>query len=304
MNPIQSLNETIISNLDFECVKSIVGDCKQLMVYGWHHCHYNSLISAFEFNKNSFLEKVFNFSVGNAYAINTETLEGREIEKLTIQYKPEKRFHRICKNGITNLLLENYKRIKKGEKIIPLLFCVDVDENRYNVTSDSLSSKQPYLNNRITNSELRRCYKLHSELQNSPLAEFQELSKISEEMFKFVKVSKNLEKAILLQLPPIWKWPNVSQAMQQRAEEKASMLVALKMAETSEDIALREFGMASLETEELADEKLKECRRAVNELRLKIGASFGSGEWRTHLLTAVKRFNSHAEIKSTPSVAS
>jgi hypothetical protein len=292
----KNLHDLIREDLDFDSVKNIIGDSKQVMVYGWNHCHYIAITSALEFSKESFLEKVFNFQVGDECALNTETLEGREIEKLTVHIKPEKRTHRISKNGITNLLLENYKRIKKCEKIIPLVFCLDADGNIYDINSDTLTSKHAYLNNLITNSELRRCYKLHRELQDSPNEEFQELAKIAKVMLKFVKVTRDGEKAILQQLPAIWDLPNISQAMKKRVEEKATKIASLKAAEEAEALALREFGMANLENEQASEEILKEKRKEVRELRFKIGSENRSGEWRNQLLTAVKRYKNNMEI--------
>lgn len=210
-NPIK-LSDLAKDNLDINSVKTIIGDVKQVMVYGWWFCHYKEVSEALRNNGH----KVFDYTVGKANATNATTLEGYKIEKLFPE-KPESTTHRSCKNGLTNLLLDNYKRVEQGLDIIPVIFCVDADDNEEPSNAETMSSKTLKNNKYITNSELRRCYKLYKELENSPDQELQKMAQIAKKMFKFVKVSKEGNQAVLKKVPALWEQPDVSEALDKRA---------------------------------------------------------------------------------------
>lgn len=237
-------------NFDFDSVKKIIGKSKQVSVYGWGHCHYSAVSSAL----SGYLEKVFDYQLGDDWS--AQTVEGRSIEKILVHYnpKPNKQFNRKCKAGITNLLLENYKRIKEHKEIIPLIFCIDTDGNRFVTSSETISSKDLFLNNKITHSELRHCYKLHCELANSSNPEFQEMSDVAKKMLKFVKVTMKDKKVILEEVPALWDWVGLPQGMKERTEKEPAVVGNLK--------------------ESLSSRKKPE-----------------NSQWRVQLLSAAKRFD-------------
>lgn len=222
-----SINQfSIEDHFDFDSVKKIIGESKQVSVYGWSHCYYETIGKVF----SNHLEKVFNYRLGSCYN-SGRTLEGREIEKIKIPWDPDypvREFRRKCRHGITNLLLENYKRYKECRDIIPLVFCIDIDENKFTTNSETISSKDEKFNNKITHAELRHCYKLHCEFANSSHIEFQEMSYIAKKMFKFVKLTTKNNKVILQEVPALWDWAGLSQAMKERAEKKANRKAGLE----------------------------------------------------------------------------
>lgn len=112
----------------------------------------------------------------------TENIENPKTEKvfkeLTKTNNEIKKFldkGRCFKNGLTNIVLENAKRIENGEErnIIPLIFCIDVIDDgkrkaRDRITAQKVFSKEESddrwlgwdYNRLFTNKELRRAYKL------------------------------------------------------------------------------------------------------------------------------------------------
>jgi hypothetical protein len=162
--------------------------------------------------------------------------------------------HRTCKAGITNLLLENYKRVKEGKEIIPALFCMDIVDNEFSPTTKSVTAKDVAQNNLVTHSELRRCYKLCRELENSEHVELREMAEIARQMFKFVKIVKKGDKAALEKIPALWELPGFSEAMQTRKEVTPKWKVELKAAENAESSAKNKYQEA-VNAEASANEK-------------------------------------------------
>jgi hypothetical protein len=185
--------------LNVNSVKRVFGESKQVMVYGWLHCHYQRVRAQLQ---KPLIEKVYNCNFGDKLD-NTRTLEGRLVEGIervrgeTFQ----EGVSRLCKTGITNLVLENYKRKKEGLPVIPMIFCFDIDDNPFRIDATSISSREKELNNLITNSELRRCYKLCKD--SNP-----KIQEVAEETIKFVKLYKGGDGTTsLVEVEPFWKDP-------------------------------------------------------------------------------------------------
>ena len=109
---------------------------------------------------------------------------------------------------LVSLIFENWKRKKKGLPNIPLLFCVDIANNPYKLTSTLIAfnpnlrdpGEESYIKKimsllfnwyatppgSITSAEIRRCYKLCHELEDVP--EQQELSAIAKETLHFIRI--------------------------------------------------------------------------------------------------------------------
>lgn len=237
---------SVKDNFDVDSVKKIIGESKQVTVYGWSHCHYGAVSDALTRDL-----KVFDYRLGNDYE-SSETLERQKIEKMNVytDSKSEKEFHRKCKIGISNLLLENYKRCKEGKEFIPLIFCIDTDNNEFITNSETISSKDQELNDKITHSELRHCYKLHCELAESPNIEFQQMSQIAKKMLKFVKVTRDGRKVVLQEVPALWDWPGLPKAMKERTEKATK-------AEIREDLCSKKWRVQLLSAAKKHDDLQK-----------------------------------------------
>lgn len=210
----------------FSSLRIIVGNVNQVMVYGWGYCSYKAVFSACINHPDSFFKMVYDDGLGSSD--ESKTLEGHKIEKLPI-FPSGNLISRTCKTGITNLLLENYKRNKENRYIIPVIFCIDCDENEYPSTAKTISSKEFYLNKLHTHSELRRTYKMQRELINSPDKELREMGQIANHMFKFVKVINQADNGIVFQeVPALWTSPDIDQALQQRAAMRRDKIADLK----------------------------------------------------------------------------
>jgi hypothetical protein len=294
------------NNLDFHSVKQIIGERNKVMVYGWYDCHYIAITSALR--KNPKMDRVF------SYAIEQREFEDRTIERIPYHAKPKRSQHRSCKNGITNLLLENYKRVNEGLDIIPVIFCIDSDDNTYTTDAESITSRIEDLNILNTNSELRRCYKLCCELESSEHEEFQEMALIAKEMFKFVKVAQQGDKAVLLPMPPMWELPDLAKKFKKR---KAEWKTELEVCKQEEVAAQDKYGLAkkiseasreklnthcskktkrnikhSEEAEKDALEMLKQKQTEIEKLVQSNCSYFAyhSGQWRDSLLKAARNW--------------
>lgn len=198
-----------MNKLDYSTLNNIISESKQVMVYGWLDCNYKDLIEDLK-KEDSPIKRVFDFSIGRPNNFYT-TLEERSFEQINpiplIRKKisPEKDGAQYCKAGITNLILENYKREKIGLPLIPLIFCVDIDDNSHHNNSVTLSSKEDKYNRLITHKELRRCYKLCKELESSE--GLCEIAKIAQKTIKFVKLTKTTTESSykLQEVKPFWE---------------------------------------------------------------------------------------------------
>lgn len=142
------------------------------MVYGWRHCQYLNVQENLEYRVDAEedfpIKKMYSNTMGclpsaDHLADAAITLEGRKLNR--IAYKKKRAFHKVvarqCKTALTNLVLENYKRIEEGRAIIPLLFCIDIDGNPRPWSIDKIVAKEQRYNDQITHKELRRAYKLY-----------------------------------------------------------------------------------------------------------------------------------------------
>lgn len=201
--------------LNFDSVKQIVGESKQVMVYGWIDCYYIEVSKALK-SVDSPIGKVFNSVIGDHGMSDRdkrkilETVDGSIIKQLKFdKVHEDKRDHdnsliktkekystsRVCKAGITNLMLENLKRKQNNMELIPLIFCIEVDESFskkdkfVGSTPKSITSKNQEQNQLITHSELRRCYKFCQEFEKSSDPLLKEIAGIARETIKFVKLT-------------------------------------------------------------------------------------------------------------------
>src|SRR5690349_10916639 len=113
----------------------VCNNSQEVMVYGFGKFkylyiakHLEKLSTKYATSSNMFFQKVHRYEVGKPYEKNS-TLKG-DISK--VEYEDSSHFSnipRICKSGLVNMVMENYKREQRGEEIIPILFCIDGSNN-------------------------------------------------------------------------------------------------------------------------------------------------------------------------------
>lgn len=208
-------------NLNYDSVKEIIAGADQVMVYGWKTCGYQEIAEALK-EKDSPVKKVFDFYVGDPNVGDSyrTTLEGNVIKHLPFDKAPpgRKNISRLCKGAINDIVMENYKRKLNGQKLIPLIFCYESEHSMYKPNGYSIASKDPWENELITNSELRRCYKLVCELKGPDL---EKISEVAAEMIKFVKVKQSDSSEHKLEaIPPFWREVDFQKGWQERKLHK------------------------------------------------------------------------------------
>lgn len=187
-------------SIDLSSLKAIIGDSREVMVYGIAECQYMSIkydiknigiIQAYDFETIKYMPMEFILDLTQD---NTT-----DISKIRAQ----------CKANLTSLLIENYKRIKSGQPIIPLIFCVGLKVNNSNQFTLDIGRILTHSNKTIANPELRRCYKCLTEMGD-------EIKKLTEQTFKFVNVVRtpvnNQYHYSLEEVPPFWNnshWPKL-----------------------------------------------------------------------------------------------
>lgn len=200
-------------NFDHTSLEGITGKADQVMVYGFQHCRYTQVTQALEEESSPF-KKIFDCSIGGPFVSDKvlTTVEGRKIEQIHIpsleQVDVVKELKQYCKAGLTNIIMENIKRSREALPLIPVLFVVDIDDNKYQLHPKTIASKEFTF---VTMGELRRAYKLCEDKKLSP-----EVRAIAQETFKFVKTEVHVDKHdkisySIKQIPPFWehgKWPN------------------------------------------------------------------------------------------------
>lgn len=197
------------TSYDKNLKKSILdlGRNKQFMIYGFEHCNYRSTYMDLQ-------------RPGCRFEMLTDgsdtTLEG-DLEK--IPYTPcstsnSDKIAARCKAQLVNLVFENYKREKLKIKPIPLLFFLDIENNKYPLTPKEWTSKDEKFSKIITFKELKRIYKLCNFTQYSGFSpeelekdkelrdRCKEIERIAREMFIPVRLNAD---GSLTKLAPPWE---------------------------------------------------------------------------------------------------
>ena len=188
--------------IDADSANKVMDGSQQALVYGYTHCMYMQVSDALK--RSSPSRKIFDYKLGDRKTLpkRITTLEGRKIEQL--DFGPEETRRSQFKNGLVNLVLENYKREKEGLPLIPILFCTDIDHSPYPVSAEIITSKNNEFNSLITHSELRRAYKLCYEFDDEAF------KKIALKSFRFIKLKEaaNAPKYLLEQIKAPWDSPD------------------------------------------------------------------------------------------------
>lgn len=163
-------------SLDLTSVEALAAGSDQVAVYGWKHCHYIQVMDAIRPSDN-FAITAYSFSDLNFGF----TKEGRCFGVLT----PRKGIpNEFCYIGLANLVLENWKRIQEQKKVIPLIFCLDMNNNPYPFKVENMLSTDATQNKLYSHKELRRIAFLANHIDNADVRES------AKQTFKFVEVKQ------------------------------------------------------------------------------------------------------------------
>lgn len=182
--------------LNVPSLLKLAPDANQMMIYGFAETNYEAIEKCLSENhtrdKTTNLKKVFDWKIGSnaPKGCGERTLEGRIVNSLPTDSNS---IARTCKNGIANLLLENYKRECEGKPLIPLVYCLQIDdeENSHTFSPQDMTTRETGPNGRISHKELRRMYKLCTDPSVDP-----KLREVAKKSLLFVNVKKQEDGAL------------------------------------------------------------------------------------------------------------
>ncbi len=279
---------------DISALDTICKGADQVMVYGWKHCLYHLVgqaICTMTVHPDFPIKKVFSYRIGNPSNPNAKTLSGRKLNTLyftgsdsSLKSKrpspalSQKTIARECKTALTNLVLENYKRKSEGKPLIPILFCIDIDDNPTPASYSHIATKHPQFNEQITYKELRRAYKLctHKNVL---------VRKAALETFKFIKLTKNQEGDYTLkpvpapwahsQFPTVWNIRSkvsTSKPKQAHVNWRKQLDQRIREFETSKKLASDKTASAPLGVQQKSKEPRPEKKASGKPQSKKAGA--------------------------------
>lgn len=196
-----------LDKVDLNSIYKIIGkDCKEVMIYGLADCGWQLLIDTFD-----------------QLPILTNTYNRFSFEQ--IDYDDYDNVRRMCKATITSLVLQNYARKLEGKPIIPLIFSIGSEGTTSPVTLSTSKVADSRNEKHYSDSELRRCYKIVSEMPA-------DIRAVAEETFKFVKiVYENFyfdgvmdcyDKFSLKQIAPFWIDQQFTTAWEDRKKQSVN----------------------------------------------------------------------------------
>lgn len=152
----------------------VCNNSSEVMVYGFENCDYLAIQDILRAHK----VHVYDYTCGN-FLIKSVTAIGTYLHQIKYPRTsdPIKDESRQCKMGITNIVLENYKRIKTGTPIIPILLCIGIDGHPLNAEIFVFSKK-------YTCREARRVFK------HCKMIEDEDLREVANKTFKCVAIKK------------------------------------------------------------------------------------------------------------------
>lgn len=216
--------------INYESAQRCIGqNAEQVMVYGFTHAKYDEIYGSLKAPESP-IRKLFDWEFGNPKNPDRcVTLEGMTIEEFAIDpvvSSEKETCSRVCKAAVTNLVLENFKRSKKGLPLIPLLFCIEspTTVEHHKLTVQSLTSKESKTNGLITHSELRRVYKLCKELERESDSLAQTLAHLAQSTLKMVRVEHQDglgETFVMQSVLPVWEQSEWEEAWKKRIQQKS-----------------------------------------------------------------------------------
>lgn len=189
--------------LDCSSALEVCKPGKQVVVYGFSGCKYQEVTSAIY--KSKLFEKVFDWTITHG---GRTTSENRVIDDFCSGDE--------FKATLVDVVFENYERRKLGLAPLVVLFCADIDKNRFPFTAETLCSRDPNMPHH-THKEMRRAYKLCCEFENP------EIRNVANETFKFVKLVRSKAESSAYEMQEIdapWKSREWAEAWAKRKEGK------------------------------------------------------------------------------------
>lgn len=208
--------------INYSSLEKICASSNQVMIYGWKHTGYDKIVNQLQKPNTKYqtsIRKCFDWKLGKNY-LNEEdlmTYDYRIIEQIKqpVVLTPD-HVAKSCKTALVNLVLENCKRAKEHLPLIPLVFCVDAGNNPHPFSIESIASRKPVENTRITNKELRRIYKLCHFADDF-------IADIACKTVKFVKVHINSNNQYQFEeKAPFWSDPSWKNLWQERQNSKSA----------------------------------------------------------------------------------
>jgi len=199
-----------------------VEECQDLsaMVYGFSSCYYNEVAGAL----SSQVSRIYSYELGKDGSQWVKFLSGSSAldEMNQDDWIDKKRNARWCKTALVKIVLKNVQNHRsKKAPLIPVVFCIDRENNPYPFSVENLLSKtkaeypegcEVMMNELVTHAEIRRAYKLCFD----PSVDL-EVRQVAQETFRFVRVERKIfsqkedEVDYLYDLTPLpapWKAPN------------------------------------------------------------------------------------------------
>jgi hypothetical protein len=217
---------------------------EHIVFYGNHRCAefegsqygYKSLL------ENSKITKKYCFHMGCTDHNIEVTLQGRQIEMIAVNgwydkkrsvYNQKHNLNEGCKAALVNIVLENYKRIQEGHKVIPVLFTVNSNTLPKNGLNLDDVCKRTLRG--MTTRELRRCYKLSSaeeltrnSAHNKELFTLAtSLAQVAAQTFHLVSIDSNGSSLELNEQPLFWQRAEWKEGWQERMDYKEEWLELL-----------------------------------------------------------------------------
>ncbi|ASQ45117.1 hypothetical protein [Legionella clemsonensis] len=212
--------------LSLNSVKAILGDSKEVLVYGFSNCQYGYVARALNaltikaMIKDSFKNEFEMLEFDSQPHVPDASLDLNSIDyQEYVEREKTILFARECKALITSLCINNLKRKQNNEPIIPLLFCIEGEFSGYSVSLNikSVAESHPMLGTYITDEELRHCFKMWM-FETEP-----EFKEVIRETIKFVKLLPHPvepESYQLQSIAPFWEKPEWAAALDKRQPMK------------------------------------------------------------------------------------
>lgn len=180
-------------------VKTICGDSNEVVVYGFGAFKYLDVCRAI----NNDISGITALN-SDDYIYKNQVEDSRQASNMFSHFK----------FIINDLVLENVKKQKNGEPIIPLLFIVGLDNQKCDV--NRVLEREDHFDKGVTLTELRRCYKIAHEFGD-------DLTDIALKTFKFVELHDSSNGYELRVVQPFWTEKNWKQGWDERKKstEKA-----------------------------------------------------------------------------------
>lgn len=196
--------------LDESSIIKICNQSKTVMVYGLSECRYGCVAKALtSLNYEVYVAENY----PNTIAYDDENSSNDDEHLSNKEFANKKKF----KAALTGLLIENYKKEKLGQAIIPLIFCVGIETFEKSMMidiSDIINGRGDF--SHFTNSEIGRAHKIYSEINLG-------LQSITDKTLVFVKVKQLTDELFSLErVQAPWHQETWKQLWQERCSRIGS----------------------------------------------------------------------------------